>query len=155
MLNTESNHDVFPENIPARDQLLAYAATIAARFSHSFASSLRTEFGDQAAQALAGASRQSLIVWQAYAFLAPGGVRYTPSRPLREQLGQKFGQRSALGYYAYRARQDGRRPSLNDILTDRALERVEWVHSAKTRAAETLFLERLLKKARDVLRGIG
>ncbi|MFL5305284.1 MAG: hypothetical protein ACJ8F1_08725, partial [Polyangia bacterium] len=61
--------------------------------------------------------------------------------------------RSALGYYAYRARQDGRRPSLNDILSDRALDGLEWIHSAKTRAAETLFLERLLKKARELLAG--
>lgn len=154
-VNAESNNEVFPEFIPARDQLLAYGATIAARFSHNFAASLRGELGAQAGQALTGASRQSLLVWQAYAFLASGGTRYTPDRPLGEQLGQKFGHRSALGYYAYRARREGRPPSLNDILTDRALERVEWVRSAKTRAAETLFLERLLKKARDVLRGIG
>ena len=50
----ESSNEVFPENIPARDQLLAYAATIAARFSHNFASSLRAEFGDQATRRLQG-----------------------------------------------------------------------------------------------------
>ena len=154
-VNAESDSKVFPEEIPARDQLLAYAATIAARFSHNFASSLRAEFGIQAGPAFAAAVREALIVWQAYAFLADGGLRFTPGQPVSEQLGQKFGQRSALGYYAYRARQDGRLPSLNDIVRDRALDRLEWVHSAKTRTAETLFLERLLKKARNVLRGIG
>lgn len=154
-VNAESDNEVFPADIPARDQLLAYAATVAARFSHNFASSLRAEFGVRAGPALGAASRDALIVWQAYAFLAPGGIPFTPARPLGEQLGQKFGQRSALGYHAYRAREEGRPPSLNDILRDGALERLEWVHSAKTRAAETLFLERLLKKARNVLRGIG
>ena len=107
-VNTESNSEVFPEEIPARDQLLAYAATIAARFSHNFRRACAPSSGPDAGQALAGASRQSLLVWQAYAFLASGGARSTrPNRPLSEQLGQKFGHRSALGYYAHRARTGG------------------------------------------------
>lgn len=86
-----------------------------------------------------------------YAFLAPGGARYDPKRPLRDQLGQHFGHRSALGYYAHMAQREDRLPSLDDILTDRSLTHLEWFHSAKTRAAETLFLERLLKRARELL----
>jgi hypothetical protein len=43
------------------------------------------------------------------------------------------------------------RSSLDDIVTDHTLDHLEWVRSAKTRAAETLFLERLLKRARELL----
>ena len=63
-----------------------------------------------------------------------------------------FGHRSALSLYAHHARQQGRKPSLDDIVTDRTLlVSLEWFHSAKTRAAEALFMERLLKRARELL----
>ncbi len=150
-LNGESNNYVHPERIPAQDQVLAYAATIAASFNHNFRASVRDEFGDPANVAFARASRFALIVWQAYAFVAPGGAHYDPLKPVRSQLGQKFGHRSALGYYAYRAKSEGRMPSLDDILTDHALDHLEWLRSAKTRAAETLFMERLLKCARELI----
>jgi hypothetical protein len=93
-----------------------------------------------------------LLVWQAYTFLSPGGNPYDPRKKLREQIGQKFGHRSALGLYAHKAREGGRKPNLDDILTDKTLlVHLEWFHSAKTRAAETLFLELLLKRARQLL----
>ena len=64
----------------------------------------------------------------------------------------KFGHRSALSLYAHNARQQGRKPSLEDIVADRTLlVHLEWFHSAKTRAAEALFMERLLKSARELL----
>jgi hypothetical protein len=56
-----------------------------------------------------------------------------------------------LGYYARKARDDGRDPSLDDIVTDHRLDHLEWFRSAKTRAAETLFVERLLARARELL----
>jgi hypothetical protein len=142
-LNYETGHDVYPERIPARDQLLAYAAVMSASFSHNFSRSVRVEFGSDASVAIGRASRLALIVWQAYAFLAPGGVRYTPACPLRDQLGQRFGHRSALGFYAHRARAAGRPPSLDDILSDHSLDHLEWLRSAKTRSAEAVFMERL------------
>ena len=44
-----------------------------------------------------------------------------------------------------------RNASLDDILTDKGLDHLEWIHSAETRAAEALFIERLLKRARELL----
>lgn len=151
ILNDETMNEVYPERIPAHDQLLAYAAQIASSYVHAFQYHLQREFGEQAGEALAGASRASLLVWRAYAFLAPGGIPYDPAKPLGHQLGQHFGSRSALGYYGHLAKGEGRDASLDDVLTDRGLDRLEWIHSAKTRAAETLFVERLLKAARDLL----
>jgi hypothetical protein len=90
-------------------------------------------------------------VWQAYAFLAPGGSPYDPKKTLRDQLGQHFGHGTALGYYAHKAEEEKRPPGLDDILSDHSLDHLEWLHSAKPRAAETLFLERLLKRARQLL----
>ena len=81
----------------------------------------------------------------------PTHSHYEPSKRLRDQLGQHFGHRSALGFYAYRAKEGGRPASLDDILTDGSLEHLEWFRSAKTRAAEAFFLERLLKRARELL----
>jgi hypothetical protein len=150
--NIESGNMVYPERIPAHDQLLAYAAQIAASFTQNFGHNLRQEFREQAATALAGASRPALLVWQAYAFLAPGGSPYDAKKGLQGQLGQHFGHRSALGFYAQKANEEEQAPSLDQILTDHSLDHLEWFRSAKTRAAETLFIERLLKRGRDVIR---
>lgn len=149
--NLETNNPVHPARIPAHDQLVAYGAQIASSFSYSFQVSLRREFGDQAVPTMASVSRLALLVWQAYAFLAPGGNLYDANKRLGDQIGQHFGQSSALGYFAQKARQEQRPPSLDDILTDHSLDDLEWLRSAKTRAAETLFLEQLLKRARRLL----
>jgi hypothetical protein len=109
--NLESNREVHPARIPAHDQLLAYAAQIGASFNHNFQASLRAEFGPQAESALASASRLALLVWQAFAFLAPGGAKYDPKKPLRDQLGQHFGHRSALGLYAHKDRRKAEIPA--------------------------------------------
>jgi hypothetical protein len=146
----ETGKPVHPAKIPAHDQLMAYAAQISSSFNHSFQHNLRRDFGEKADAALGSASRPALIVWQAYAFLAPGG-RFDPKKKLRDQLGRSFGSGAALGYYAHKAKDEKRKPRLDDILTDHGLERLEWFHSAKTRAAETLFLELLLKRARQLL----
>jgi hypothetical protein len=151
--NLETNHLVHPARIPAYDQLMAYGAQIASSFSYSLQRSLRRELGDQATPVLAAASRLAVVVWQAYAFLAPGGNPYDAKKPLRDQLGQHFGHGSALGYYVHKAKEkeEKRTPSLDDILTDHSLDHLEWLQSAKTRAAETFFLEQLLKRARELL----
>jgi hypothetical protein len=151
-VSPESHHTVYPAKIPAHDQLLAYAAQMAASFRLNFEANVRKELGDEAQSALASASRTALLVWQAYAFLAPGGGPYDPKKALREQLGMSFGHRSALSLYAQIARQQNRKPTLDDIVTDRTLlVHLEWCHSAKTRAAEALFMERLLKRVRERL----
>ena len=87
----------------------------------------------------------------AFAFLAPGGTPFNGEKPLSSQQGQHFGSRSALGYIAYRARLAGIDPELDQIVKDQAINHTEWVQSAKTRAAETIFVEALLKRARGLL----
>ena len=151
--NPETDTTVTPASIPARDQMIAYAAVLSASFSHNFKRSLNVEFGAHAQRALSTASRGALITWQAYTFLAPGGKPYRADEPLRVQLGKPFGHRSALGFFAHRARVDNRAPTLDDILSDHSLDQLEWIHSAKTRAAETVFLECLLKRVREILPG--
>lgn len=150
-INDETHHRVFPEFIPAQDQLLAYSAQLAASFARNFRRSVHAEFGDRAEGAISAASRASLLVWRAYTFLAPGGDPYDPDKPLARQLGQHFGHRSGLGYFVHQAKIAGRNASLDDILMNRGLDHLEWIHSAKTRAAEALFIERLLKRARELL----
>jgi hypothetical protein len=149
--NLETHNYVYPAEIPARDQMMAYAAQEAASFQNNFVRNLRSEFGGDADAALAGASRGALLVWQAYVFLAPGGRHYDPKKKLADQLGQAFGHRSALGFFGWKARDAGRKPSLNEVITERSLDHLVWLQSAKTRTAETLFLERLLKRARQLL----
>lgn len=149
--NLETHNFVYPAEIPARDQMVAYAAQEATSVQNNFMQNLRSEFGGDADAALTAASRGALLVWQAYAFLAPGGRPYDPKKRLAEQLGQAFGHRSALGFFGSKARDAGRKASLDEVITDRSLDHLVWLQSAKTRAAETLFLERLLKRARQLL----
>jgi uncharacterized protein YebE (UPF0316 family) len=70
---------------------------------------------------------------------------------LSAQLGQNFGSRTALGYVAYSACAASVKPDLDLILRDKHLNQTEWIRSAKTRAAETLFLERLFRRAKELL----
>jgi hypothetical protein len=150
-LGVGTANPVHPARIPAYDQLVAYGAQIASSFSHSFQVNLRREFGNQANSAMASSSRLALLVRQAYAFLAPGGNPDDSKKQLRSQIGQHFGHASALGYYAHNAREAKRTPSLDDILTDHSLDSLEWLHSAKTRAAEALFLEKVWRRACQLL----
>jgi len=147
-VNPESMHMVHPARIPVGDQTVIYAAQVAASYRLSFMKCLREEVGDDAPAAVARASRSAILVWQAYAFLAPGGRRFEPAKDLAEQLGQGFGIRSALGFVAYRANDSGSKTDLDLVVKEGGLNRSAWVRSAKTRAAETLFLESLLKQAR-------
>ena len=137
--------------IPARDQVLVYAAQLGASFQLNFKRNVASELGAHADIALARTSRIGLLVWQAYVFLAPGGGKFDPTKKLSAQLGQHFGTRTALGYVAQIAQDAKVEPDLNLIYSDAALNHSEWIRSSKTRVAETLFLERLLKQARDAL----
>jgi hypothetical protein len=147
-VNPESIHEVHPARIPAHDQMLVYAAQIGASFRVNFKHNLTDQFGARAELVLARTSRVGLLVWQAYAFLAPGGEPFDDKKTFG---GQRFGSRTALGYIAQRARAAGTEPDLDLILKDTQLNQTEWVRSAKTRAAETLFLERLLTAARELV----
>jgi hypothetical protein len=150
-INPESNREVHPARIPEGDQMVVYAAQIATSFRVHFKKAVLTELRDQGAQAFARTSRAGILVWQAYTFLAPGGSKFDPSQPVRHQLGQHFGIRSALGYIVHLADEDEGAPDLDRVYTDSALNPAAWIRSAKTRAAETLFLESLLKQARLML----
>jgi len=151
-IDHETGNEVHPALIRARDQMIVYTAHINARFE-GFKAYLNTELGPSSAMALAQASRVSLLVWRAYSFLAHGGRSFDPRFSLRDQSGQSFGIRSTLSYIRQKAR-GGIQPGpvdLDQITKDSNLNVVEWVRIAKARAAETLFLERLLKTARELL----
>lgn len=143
---------MYPAYIPARDQTVVYGAQIAASFQRSFKPHLRKELGSDPDVALAASSRIARLIWQAYAFLAPGGRAYEPKRPVRAQQGQTFGSQTALSYVVASGRAtDAAAPvNLSKIFQDPELNHTEWVRSAKTRVAETLFLERLLTTLREL-----
>jgi len=155
MVSPETNHPVAPAWIPARDQMLAYAAQLRSSFDHQFRRHLTTLLGTQADSAIARASHPALLTWKAYSFLAPGGAPYDPARSVAAQSGQPFGCRSALAFLAHRAASRGGQVDLNEILSVPDLNQVEWVRSSKVRAAEALFLERLLTVTRELLPPVG
>jgi len=148
----ETHSWVYPAYIPARDQTVVYGAQIAASFQRSFKPHLGKELGSDPDVALAASSRVARLIWQAYAFLAPGGRAYDPKQPVRAQLGQTFGSQTALSYVVANGRAtDAAAPvNLSKIFQDPELNHTEWVRSAKTRVAETLFLERLLTTLREL-----
>jgi hypothetical protein len=148
-ISPETRHAVYPAYIPARDQTVVYAAQISSSYRLSFKARVEAELGIGSASALASLSRTACLVWQAYAFLAPGGRHYQAAVPPRAQLGRGFGVHTALGYLLAEAREAGRAPDLERVLTDPTLNGTEWIRSAKTRVAETLFLERLLAEVRE------
>jgi hypothetical protein len=151
IINPETGNRVEAAWIPAHDEFLAYAAQIGASYNHNFKSNLKVALGTEADGALSRASRPAVLAWAAYAFLAPGGREFDPKKTLASQLGQHFGSRTALDYVAQLAKKAGGKPDLDLLIKDPQLNHTEWVRSAKTRAAETLFLERLLKRARELL----
>ena len=155
MVSPETNHPVAPAWIPARDQTLAYAAQLRSSFDHQFRRHLTALLGPQADAAIARASHPALLTWKAYSFLAPGGAPYDPARTVAAQSGQPFGCRSALAFLAHRATSRGTQLDLNEILTVPDFNHVEWVRSSKVRAAEALFLERLLTVTRELLPPVG
>lgn len=155
MISPETGNRVAPAFIPARDQTLAYAAQLRSSYEHQFRRHLSSLLGAQADAALARASRPALLTWKAYSFLAPGGASYDPAKSVAAQSGQPFGCRSALMFLAHRATSQGTQLDLNEILTVPDLNHVEWVRSSKVRAAEALFLERLLTVTRELLPPAG
>jgi hypothetical protein len=150
-ISAETGNEVHAAWIPARDQMLVYAAQLRTGFELHFLRNLKAELGARAPTELAGASRLVLMIWRAYAFLAPGGEPYHPEKTFSAQNSQHFGCRSALGYLSARASQIGAPSVLELVLKDATLDQSAWVRSAKTRAAEAFFLERLLARVRELL----
>ncbi len=132
---------VYPASIPARDQILAYAGQTGRSFD-GFKKLVAKELGTGALSRL---SRIGALVWQAYAFLAPGGNAFDPKQSVRSQMHQGFGITTALGYIAHVSRADGPGAivDLDRVFSDEILNHSAWIQSAKVRSVETLFLERL------------
>ena len=151
-INHETGNEVHPALIRARDQIIVYTAQINASFE-GFRSHVRTDLGPAGGMALAQATRVALLVWRAYSFLAPGGRPFNPTFTIGGQSGQSFGCRTALSYIRQKTNTAGQPGvvDLNQIVRDSHLNVVEWVRIAKARAGEALFLERLLKTARELL----
>jgi hypothetical protein len=149
--NPETGNWVHPAAIPAKDQVIAYAATINAHFQFHFKHHLEREAGVEAPSILARASRITRMLWMAFSFQATGGEVFNPLKSLSIQATQHFGCRTALGYIAAVATNQGACLNLDALMSDPELNRSEWVRIAKCRVAETLFLERLLRTARELL----
>lgn len=151
LVSTETKRQVFPAEIPARDQVVAYGAQIRYSFQHAFQKNLARVAGPEAASAVAACSRAALLVWKALSFLAPGGQEYQPRKSVAAQSGQTFGSKTALEYLARVFSSKGSaRFDLGAILTERELNDVESVRSAKIRAAEALFLDHHLFLVRQI-----
>jgi len=148
----ETRNYVQPAKIPARDQVIAYAALLRFRYEQFFQAQFGHIVGRTAGASATQASRIAKLVWEAYAFLAPGGSDYRPGESVAGQSGQHFGCKTALQFLAHRAgRAAGDRVDLNEILWLSDFNHVEYVRSAKIRVAEALFLERMLTVTRELL----
>lgn len=146
--NAESGNFIQPANIPAKDQVLAYAAQMNASFDRNFLKFLRAILGAAAGDAVTKTSRAALLVWKAFAFLSPAGKAYDPKKGLDSQLNMRFGIRTCLEYL--HAKVDQALP-LDLLLSHQPLNRSERIQIAKARVAEALFLERALSTTRDLL----
>jgi hypothetical protein len=146
-LNLESNAMIRPATIPAKDQVLAYAAQLNASFDQRFKSYLRDCIGTASNEAIERTPRAALLAWKSYAFLAPGGEVYNVKKPLSSQMGQRFGIRTCLQFIKS---VDERMP-LELLITDSRFNHSEWIRIAKVRTAEALFLERILSTTRALL----
>jgi hypothetical protein len=141
----ETGNIVHPAWIPARDQLLAYAAQTRESFN-VFQDLVRRRLGQAMGdKALADMTDDARLLWQAYAFRAPGGNEFDPR--VGPKHGKHFGAKTALGYLVHRAKEEKREIDLNAILTDSSFNRTFYVRSAKERVAEAVFLEELLKRS--------
>lgn len=151
-INMESNVMIHPARIPAKDQVLAYAAQMNASYSSNFLRTLDVHL-QAGRQSVSLASRHALCVWKAYAFLAPGGRAYDPKRTVAAQSGQPFGSATAVQYLVHQAKntQATAGEILDAVTTDLALNHVEWVRIAKVRVAEAFFMERLLAASAELL----
>jgi hypothetical protein len=151
-VNDETGSRVHPAFIPARDQVVAYAAQMNSSFERVFLRAVDTFFpeGRQSARSL---PRPALSVWKAYAFLSPGGRAYIPSRSVAAQSGQPFGVVTAVEYLAHQSKNTARTAAsgLGSIIEDPALNNVEWIRIAKVRVAESLFMERLWTTSSELL----
>jgi hypothetical protein len=148
----ETGSIVHPAEIPARDQVLAYAAQMNASFRNSL-NRYRQWLNSQPSPSTVPSDgcRVATLIWKAYAFLAPGGLEFSSNQSFDSQLGQRFGCFTALTYLSKSPSSDPAARHFDRIISEAQLNRVEWVRIAKVRVAEALYLERLLITARTFL----
>ena len=138
---------IYPAMIPAEDQVMAYAAQMKTSFTNAFNKFWRSLPADEYPRWIG--CRVALMVWRAYAFLAPGGSDFDTKLGLAQQLGQGFGVHKALGYLRHTATPgDGKQ--LDRIVSDSGLNQSEWIRIAKVRVAEALYVEYVLQNLRGV-----
>jgi len=135
---------VHPAEIPRMHQLLAYAAQTRLSF-FLFTQWLQGNLPAFASGLSHGLSTLARRVWQAYAFLAPGGQPHLCGSKPRH--GQSFGVHSAAGFLDCLGKEKEQVPSLNDVVTETALHHTYFVLSAKMRTVESIFFEHLLDRA--------
>ncbi|HLS29294.1 MAG TPA: RHS repeat-associated core domain-containing protein, partial [Flavobacteriaceae bacterium] len=143
-ISGETGKEVSPAWIPKRDAILGYAAQTQLSFE-IFSQNVRNELGEDAGnEALEKLSEEAKLVWQAHAFIVPGGKEYEEGANYKS-----WGATTTLQYLGAKAKKEGAEVDLNEILTDERLGRLVRIKSAKTRAAEALFLEELFKIAEE------
>lgn len=131
--------------IPARDQLIAYAATLRLR-EQTFESHVREVFGADADAMLAHMSPDARRAWVQATFGRPGRTHYDAvhqafersSRPPHPERPSAFG---ALERIAAEASRTGTPPSLEAIFTDPLLSRHATFQRARVTALEARVIE--------------
>jgi hypothetical protein len=133
---------VRPATLPARDQLLAYAATLRLR-EQRFEQHVRSVFGDRADALLASASPDARRAWIQATFGRPGVTHYdaTTSSFQRNASGRELvSAHAALERIAAEAEARGEAPSLDAIFTDPLLARHATFQRARITALEAQLL---------------
>ncbi len=149
--SVETHNLVYPSKIPVRDQILGYAAVTRLNFN-KFQTHVEKEIGQAQGQSLfAALGKDAKTVWQAYAFVAPGGTPFDPKQGPHH--GQHFGVNSAFGYLRHLASEAGVPFDLNAILTTPSLHHTDYIKIAKARAMEAAFFEQLLEQASATVSG--
>ena len=149
-VSQETHRMVYTAEIPARDQVIAYAAQLNASMHNTFNRHRQWAKGKYIVPA--SGSRVAMLFWKAYAFLAPGGPAFDEKKSFDSQLGQKFGCFTAITYLSITPPPPAQRGiNLFDrAFADTQLNKSEWVRIAKALVAETLSLERLLNTTREL-----
>jgi hypothetical protein len=149
-ISDETHREVNPAWIPARDQVLAYAAQMTSSYRNVV--KRHEDWVRTKTLAPSACGRVASMIWKTYAFLAPGGPEFDSAKTVEMQTGQKFGCFTALTYFSLAPSSAALGVDyLNAILTNKHINAIEWVRIAKARVAEALYLEHLLREARAVM----
>lgn len=141
-------HAIRSASIPSRDQLDAYAATLALR-ERTFESHVREVFGDRADAMLATLSIDARRAWVQATFGRPGRTHYDAEHGRFQRTEAHDGHRGhelpsaygALERIASEAQRTGTEPTLDAIFTDPMLARYATFQRARTTALEARVID--------------